>query len=49
MKYPVPEAARTDSQDFWKDSLEPIILSGKKLCSVGRKWVYISNRRKAKT
>jgi hypothetical protein len=33
---------------IWKGGSEPITLSEKKLCPVGRKWVYISNRWKSK-
>ena len=40
--------AITGFEDFWKDGSEPMTPSEKKLCSVGRKWVYIFNRRKAK-
>jgi hypothetical protein len=34
--------------DFWKGGSEPMSLSKKTLCPVGRKWMYISNRRRAK-
>ena len=35
-------------EDFWKGGSEPMTLSEIPLCSVGRKWVYIFNRRRAK-
>jgi len=35
-------------EDFWKGGSEPITLAEKKLRSVGRKWVYLFNRAKAR-
>ncbi len=32
----------TGFEDFWKGGSEPMTLSEKTLCSVGRKWMYIS-------
>ena len=48
LENPVPSVATTGFEDFWKGGSEPITLSEKKLCSVGRKWEYAFNRRKAK-
>ncbi|OFW27043.1 MAG: hypothetical protein A3J28_11780 [Acidobacteria bacterium RIFCSPLOWO2_12_FULL_60_22] len=33
-------------EDLWKGGSEPITLSEKDLCSVGRKWVYTFYHRK---
>jgi hypothetical protein len=35
-------------EDFWKGGSEPMTISEKTLCSVGRKWVYIFDWRKPK-
>jgi hypothetical protein len=48
LKNPVPEGATTGVQDFWTSGSQQMNLSEEKLCSVGRKWVYIFNRWKAK-
>jgi hypothetical protein len=48
VKNPVPEVATTGLQDFSKGGPEPMTLSEKQLCSVGRKWEYSFIRQNAK-
>ena len=38
----------TGREDFWKGDFEPMALSEKQSYSLGCRWVYIFNRRKAK-
>ena len=45
---PVLAVATTSLEDFSKAGAEPMTLPVKKLCLVGRKWVYAFNRWRAK-
>jgi hypothetical protein len=48
LENPVPSVATTGFKDFWKGGSEPMARSEKTSCSVGPKWMYAFDCRKAK-